>query len=288
LGIALLTTSSCGPGDAPFKFIFKEVALQLEAPKPEATASGEISALSANCTSITGLQVDIGLVKDGESKMQSNPRHLHIDPAQGGWLVESSTTQDPASGVPAISLRLRGSRPQELRFTPGNYRLAINGSGNCITATSPSKKLPLVFYGNTRSFNPGQEIVVQANAKFAASGIEPKSTTPSEPSGFIYLHLSSVPVNGLFTKIELRSPTAPTLAGEWTVNSNFGYLGPVPAVGKYFVRIIYTYPVGSSNLQSKCILFDSAISAGTTIAGTEITPCPAPGSPLGQDAGNLP
>ncbi len=290
----LAAATSCGPGDAKFRFVFKELSIQLEAPKSSGD-SNEARAMATGCQSIEGLQVDIGLIKDGESKMQSTPRHLHIDPAQGGWLLESSTSLDNTGGV-TLSLRLRGSRPQELRFTPGNYRLAVTGFGNCVQGPNPPTKRPLVFYGATRNFTPGQEIAIQANAKFTSTAIEPKYATPGVETnpGFAYLSFSLTPPASGWSpnKLELRSPTSPTLSDDWPKpGTNLGYpswLGPLPSFGRYLVRVTWVNNT-SGNYQTGCLIFDSTtLAVGASITGTALNTCPSAGTPLGQDTGILP
>jgi hypothetical protein len=258
----LLILGSCGPGDAPYRFYVGSVELQLEKP-------GSLSALG-NCTiSPTNLHIDIGLMKDGDPGMQSIPRHLVINPYNPGWNLEISQA-GATNGYYAI--RLRGTRPQELQFQPGTYRVAVTGYAHCSGGTATSKR-PFVYYSVPQEFAPGREVSLVAEATFAGSILE-CNYNPSSTGGFAQLTLPGLPAPGAGTPppVQLLSPTAPSLSGDYSnCTSANSYLGPVPNRGKYFVRL------RDANNALKCYKFEGT-GENTALTHSEITPCPATGS----------
>ena len=117
LALFLLFTA-CGPGDAPFSMWVRGVDIEI--------GHSSINALGlATCTDPHGIQFDLGLMQPGQPGMVTSPRHLHFEPGIAGvWSV--SDIIDPNVGL--VGKRIRGHRPQELRFTPGQAMVTITGS----------------------------------------------------------------------------------------------------------------------------------------------------------------
>jgi len=270
LAAPLLTATllACGPGDAPYRFFVKSLELRLH--DADETGTQNSMKLLGNCGAPpTQIKADIGLMKSDLPGMQSIPRHLRMDPTQRGWVTEVTPI---SNGSTSYSIRIRGARPQELQFQPGNYLVAVTGYANCSEETAASK-LPFVYYSAPRNFSPGREVSLLAEAKFAGSTLGCSSNS-SNTGGFVELSLNALPDSGGGTpaSVQLFSPTAPSLNGDYSSCTSYdSYLGPVPNRGRYFVRY------RDANNALKCYKFEGT-GENTALTGTEITRCPATGS----------
>jgi hypothetical protein len=271
-----LAASSCGPGDALFRAFVSVGKIQVEA--PSALNEGPAALFACDGLRPEDIQIDIGLMKIGEPGMQSIPRHLVIRPDQAGWIYE--TTRD---GVTTTGVRIRGSRPQELQFKPGNYLLAITGGAKCRLEDGTILVYPLVYYSpQERPFAPGSEIDIVANAKFSGSGEELGyfNTSWNPSPGFAALSTTDLQLPTGSWTATLISDTSPALSTDLGTFTLALRIGPVPAMGRYKLRIRTTDSSSGALIDCREFSYEGTTpepDLGELLPkSTAPTPCPTP------------
>lgn len=271
---SLVAGSACGPGDALYRGFFKVDEVRVTTEKSD----DSLHAL-ASCTQAAfgGLQMDIGLIREGVPGMASNPRHLHIDPALGGpWSVQTSFA------VAGTTITVKGNRPQELQFAPGDYKIAIYGLVHC---DSSSEWRPFVHYtAQPVALTPGKEFQLTGNPKMGSANLKPiapSASLPAQPSGLGFISISNPgsPSSYTITAIDLRSPTFPPLASTHPVTiypTSTGHIGPVPSHGVYGLR----YKINTAGVDSYiCRRFVSSNTTNQVLSSPEIISVNCPQTP---------